>query len=171
MFVSIITSFIQVSLPTNEMTLSVHVAPTEATARDTYAVYVSYGMNESTIVPPTESNFDFVFYLPNTMSNSSVDDEDELQYTIFMSPTVHRGNGTYIFGVRRILKDLRENNSTYRIGMYVSGCQYWNEQKYIWSQDGCQVMIISLSKSNHHVLINRLAREQQSNQQNVCVII
>ena len=27
----------------------------------------------------------------------------------------------------------------YQISMYVSICQYWNEAKYVWSQDGCEV--------------------------------
>ena len=86
------------------MTLSVHISPMESTALDTFVVYVSYGRNESTVEPPTEFEFDFVFLLPNMTTNSNVQDQNELRYTILMPPSIHQGNGTYIFGVRRSRK-------------------------------------------------------------------
>ena len=86
------------------MTLSVHISPIESTALDTYTIYVSYGTNESSVELPTELKFDFVFFLPNMMTNANEDDQNELQYTIFMPPSLHRGNGTYIFGIKRTRK-------------------------------------------------------------------
>jgi hypothetical protein len=94
----------QVSLPTSGMTLSVHISPIESTALDTYVVYVSHGINESTVEPPTEFQFDFVFLLPNMTTHSNLEDQHELRYTIMMPPSLHRGNGTYIFGVKRSRK-------------------------------------------------------------------
>jgi hypothetical protein len=35
--------------------------------------------------------------------------------------------------------NLTEYNSSYTVNMYVSKCQYWDEKKFLWSSDGCQV--------------------------------
>ena len=101
-------SYHKVTLPNKQMTLSIYVAP-NFSPTDTYAVYVSYGINESLLEPPTESKFDLLFVVPNATllaSNPDVnlDDEYELKHTIFMPPDVHLGNGTYIFGVKLISK-------------------------------------------------------------------
>ena len=101
-------SYHKVTLPDKQMTLSIYVSP-NFSPTDTYAVYVSYGINESLLEPPTESKFDLFFVVPNTTvlaSNPDVnlDDEYELKHTIFMPPDVHLGNGTYIFGVKLISK-------------------------------------------------------------------
>ena len=37
--------------------------------------------------------------------------------------------------------NLTEYHSSYTINMYVSKCQYWNEKKYVWSSDGCEVKL------------------------------
>lgn len=86
------------------MTLSVHISPIDPTGFDNYVVYVSYGMNQS----PTEYQFDYVFYLPNAKIDSNMEDADELKYTILIPPSLHQGNGTYIFGVRRARKYLSD---------------------------------------------------------------
>ncbi len=98
----------RVTLPENHMTLSIYVAP-NVSPMDTYAVYVSYGINETLLEPPTESKFDLLFVLPNktvlpSTSDVNLDDEYELRHTIFMPPSVHLGNGTYIFGVKLVSK-------------------------------------------------------------------
>ncbi len=98
----------KVNIPENHMTLSIYVAPSFS-PMDTYAVYVSHGINETLLEPPTESKFDLLFVLPNKTALSltadvNQDDEYELKHTIFMPPTVHLGNGTYIFGVKLISK-------------------------------------------------------------------
>ena len=98
----------KVNLPEKNMTLSVSILP-NSSPMDMYGVYVTFGTNESLLEPPTESKFDLLFLLPNrTVLNSSSDvnpdDQDELLHTVFLSPDVHRGNGTYIFGVRLISK-------------------------------------------------------------------
>jgi hypothetical protein len=98
----------KVNLPEKQMTLSIYVSP-NLSPMDTYAVYVSYGINETLLESPTESKFDLLFVLPNktaltSTSDSHLDDEYELRHTIFMPPNVHLGNGTYIFGVKLISK-------------------------------------------------------------------
>jgi len=156
----------RVTLPENHMTLSIYVAP-NGSPMDTYAVYVSYGINETLLEPPTESKFDLLFVLPNktalpSTSDVNLDDEYELRHTIFMPPSVHLGNGTYIFGVKLVSKylsyrtktlmmtingfldtstrmNLTEYNSSYTVNMYVSKCQYWDEKRFVWSSDGCEV--------------------------------
>jgi hypothetical protein len=35
--------------------------------------------------------------------------------------------------------NLTEYNSSYTLNMYVSKCQYWNEKRFAWSSDGCEV--------------------------------
>jgi hypothetical protein len=90
------------------MTLSVYVSP-HSSPMDIYAVYVSFGTNETLVEFPTESKFDFLFILPNktdlpSTSDVNSDDQYELKHTIFMPPNVHLGNGTYIFGVKLISK-------------------------------------------------------------------
>ncbi len=74
----------KVNLSDKQMTLSIFIYP-NLSPMDTYAVYVSYGSNETTL----DMNFE---------------DEDELRHTIFMPSNVHLGNGTYIFGVKLISK-------------------------------------------------------------------
>jgi hypothetical protein len=98
----------KVNLPEKQMTLSIYVSP-NFSPMDTYAVYVSYGANETLLEPPTESKFDLLFVLPNrtavaSASDVNFDDEYELRHTIFMPPSVHLGNGTYIFGVKLVSK-------------------------------------------------------------------
>ena len=66
---------------------------------DTYVVYISYETNDTLLEPPTESKFDLFFILPNqtnvaSLADVNVDDEYELQHTIFILPGVHLGNGT-----------------------------------------------------------------------------
>ncbi|CAF3946958.1 unnamed protein product [Adineta steineri] len=134
----------KMNLPENHMTLSIYVAP-NSSPMDTYAVYVSYGINETLLEPPTESKFDLLFVLPNKtiMSDVNLDDEYEIRHTIFMPPSVHLGNGTYIFGVKLLNAstnmNITEYNSSYIVNMYVSKCQYWNEKQFVWSSDGCEV--------------------------------
>ena len=87
------------------MALSIFIAPDSM--GDTYAVYVSHGINETTVEAPTESVFDLLFVIPNrTLSMSSSDlnseDQEEIRQTVFMPPEVHLGNGTYIVGVKLI---------------------------------------------------------------------
>lgn len=101
-------SYHKVNLPEKQMTLSIYVAP-NFSPMDTYAVYVSYGINETILEPPTESKFHLLFVLPNrtvltSTSDINFDDEYELKHTIFMPPSVHLGNGTYIFGVKLVSK-------------------------------------------------------------------
>ena len=97
------------------MALSLYVTP--SSPRDTYAVYVAFGPNETTLESPIENRFDYLFMVPNlTLSTSitemSADEQNELQHTIFMPPHVHRGNGTYIFGVKLISRiDQRAKSS------------------------------------------------------------
>jgi hypothetical protein len=98
----------KVNIPENHMTLSVYLAPNYA-PMDTYGIYVSHGINETLLEPPTESKFDLLFVLPNrtaltATSDVTPDDQYEIQQTIFMPPSVHLGNGTYIFGVKLISK-------------------------------------------------------------------
>ena len=90
------------------MALSVYVSP-NSSPMDIYAVYVSFGINETILEPPTESKFDLLYVIPNetilaSTSDINPDDEYELRHTIFMPPNVHLGNGTYIFGVKLISK-------------------------------------------------------------------
>ena len=87
------------------MTLSIYIAPTSS-INDTYAVYVSFGINATQLEPPTETKFDLLFVTPNSsaLSVSNSQHDEELKYTIFMPPTVHLGNGTYIFGIKLISK-------------------------------------------------------------------
>ena len=91
----------KVNLPEKNMTLSIYVAP-NSSPMDNYAVYVSFGENETLLEPPTESKFDMLFVLPNrtALGDVSLEDEHEIRHTIFMPPNVHKGNGTYIFGVK-----------------------------------------------------------------------
>lgn len=96
----------KVNLPENQMTLSISIIP-KLLFMDMYAIYISYGINETLLEPPTESKFDLLFVLPNTTivtSDMNLDDEYEIRHTIFMPPNVHLGNGTYIFGVKLISK-------------------------------------------------------------------
>jgi hypothetical protein len=92
----------KVDLSEDNMTLSVFIRP--HSPADTFAIYISHGINETAADTPTESKFDLVFLVPNrtvsTLSNEP--DYDELRHTVFMSPDVHRGNGTYIIGVKLI---------------------------------------------------------------------
>jgi hypothetical protein len=93
------------------MTLSVYVSP-HFSPIDTYAVYVSYGINESLLEPPTEAKFDLLFVVPNrtvltSTSDITLEEEYELKHTVFMPPNVHLGNGTYIFGVKLVSKYLQ----------------------------------------------------------------
>ncbi|CAF4402568.1 unnamed protein product [Rotaria socialis] len=145
----------KVNLPEKQMTLSVYLSP-NSSSMDTYAVFVSFGVNETALEPPTESKFDLLFIIPNqTVLESTIDiyseDEHELRHTIFMPPSVHLGNGTYIFGVKlldtNMTKNLTEHNSGYTINMYVSKCQYWDEKRFIWSSDGCEVGSLTTLKS------------------------
>ena len=81
------------------MALSFYVAP-NSSFTDTYAIYVAFDTNETSLEPPTELNFDLLFLSPNrTLAEDST---EELRHTIFMPPAVHLGNGTYIFGVKLI---------------------------------------------------------------------
>ncbi|CAF4229923.1 unnamed protein product, partial [Rotaria sp. Silwood2] len=145
----------KVSLPENQMTLSIYVAPNNS-PMDTYAIYISFDTNETLLEPPTESKFDLLFVLPNKTALSStsdinLDDEYELRHTIFMPPGVHLGNGTYIIGIRLInastTMNLTEYNSSYTVNMYVSKCQYWDDKRYVWSSDGCEVGPLTTLKS------------------------
>jgi len=101
-------SYHKVHIPEDHMTLSIYISP-NFSPLDTYAIYVSHGINETLLEPPTESKFDLLFILPNrtiltSTSDVNLDDEHELKHTIFMPPNVHLGNGTYIFGVRLVSK-------------------------------------------------------------------
>jgi hypothetical protein len=101
-------SYHKVHIPEDHMTLSIYVSP-NFSPLDTYAIYVSHGINETLLEPPTESKFDLLFVVPNrtvltSTSDINLDDEYELKHTIFMPPSVHLGNGTYIFGVRLVSK-------------------------------------------------------------------
>ncbi|CAF0835622.1 unnamed protein product [Adineta ricciae] len=142
----------KVNLPEKNMTLSIYVAP-NFSPMDNYAVYVSFGENETLLEPPTESKFDMLFVLPNrtALGDVSLEDEHEIRHTIFMPPNVHKGNGTYIFGVKLLnastSMNLTEYNSSYIVNMYVSKCQYWDEKRFIWSSDGCQVGPLTTLKS------------------------
>ena len=92
----------KVNLIDKQTTLSVSLLPNSSPS-DIYAVYVSFGTNETALEPPTESKFDFVFVVPNdsiSITEMNFEDEYELTHTILMPPSVHLGNGTYIFGVR-----------------------------------------------------------------------
>ena len=105
----------KVTLPDKQMTLSISVIPSSSDM-DMFAVYVSYGMNETLLEPPTESKFDILFLLPNdtvltSAANVNVEDEEELRHTIFMPPNIHFGNGTYIFGVKLISKSFFEKEN------------------------------------------------------------
>lgn len=87
------------------MSLSVYITPDSSS--DMYAVYISHGINETMVEPPTESNFDLLFVIPNrtiltSFSDLNPDDLNELEHTIFMPPNLHRGNGTYVIGVKLI---------------------------------------------------------------------
>jgi hypothetical protein len=98
----------KVNLSDKQMTLSISISP-NLSPMDMYAVYVSFGINETLLEPPTESKFDLLFIIPNrtlliSTSDMNFEDKDELQHTIFMPPNVHLGNGTYIFGVKLISK-------------------------------------------------------------------
>lgn len=98
----------QLQLPDDQMALSIYVEP-KSSSIDIYAVYVSFGTNETLLEPPTESNFDLVFITPNRTFPSNISQidaevEHQLRHTIFMPPSVHRGNGTYIFGIKLISK-------------------------------------------------------------------
>ena len=98
----------KVNLTDKHMTLSVSILP-NLSPMDSYAVYVSFGTNETSLDPPTESKFDLLFVVPNKTvaiptSDANFEDEDEVKHTIFMPPNVHFGNGTYIFGVKLISK-------------------------------------------------------------------
>jgi hypothetical protein len=42
-------------------------------------------------------------------------------------------------------KNLTQYNSSYTLNMYVSKCQYWNEKRFVWSSDGCEVKFLSSS--------------------------
>ncbi|CAF1143554.1 unnamed protein product [Rotaria sordida] len=145
----------KVNLPDNQMTLSIYIAPNNS-PMDMYAIYISYDTNETLLESPTESKFNLLFILPNkTISTSTsdinLDDEYELRHTIFMPPNVHFGNGTYIIGVKLLnastTMNLTEYNSSYTINMYVSKCQYWDEKRYMWSSDGCEVGALTTLKS------------------------
>jgi hypothetical protein len=141
------------------MSLSIYVAP-NVSSTDIYAVYISYSANESLVEAPTEFHFDLLYVMPNETSqigNNAFD--EELRHTILLTPDIHFGNGTYIIGVKlfskslsnrsnthRILRidasgvmNLTDYNSTYTMNMYISKCQYWNEEKFSWNSDGCQV--------------------------------
>lgn len=98
----------KVTLPEDIMTLSIYIFP-NFSPMDTYAIYISHNTNESLLEPPTETKFDLLFVVPNKTAIDSAaevnpDDEFELRHTVFMPPGVHRGNGTYIVGVRLISK-------------------------------------------------------------------
>ena len=97
--------YFQVQLPDPKMALSIFISPISSPS-DTYAIYVSFGSNETGLQVPTESKFDLVFVIPNdtgsAFPSSSSSDEHELRHTLFMPPNVHLGNGTYIFGIRLI---------------------------------------------------------------------
>lgn len=80
------------------MTLSFYVA-SNSSFTDTYAIYVSFDTNETALEPPTEYKFDLLFLSPNRTLAS---DDEELRQTIFLPPTVHFGNGTYMFGIKLI---------------------------------------------------------------------
>ena len=81
------------------MALSFYVAP-NSSFTDTYAIYVSFDTNETSLEPPTEFKFDLLFVSPNRTLAS--DNAEELQQTIFIPPSVHFGNGTYMFGIKLI---------------------------------------------------------------------
>ncbi|CAF0819785.1 unnamed protein product, partial [Didymodactylos carnosus] len=124
------------------MALSVYIKPSSSI--DSYVLYVSYG--NDTVEPPTDSKFDFIYTLPNNNSiSANYNNCEELKYTIFMPPSVHYGNGTYIFGVRlnrlvNITDQMKYSyNSSYIVSIYASGCQYWDEQRLVWSKEGCQI--------------------------------
>lgn len=87
------------------MTLSIHLAPNKTT--EMFAIYISYGINETMVESPIESNFDLLFVVPNrTISLGETDlnyeDQEEVQHTVFLPPGIHFGNGTYIIGVKLI---------------------------------------------------------------------
>ncbi|UJR29011.1 hypothetical protein I4U23_010229 [Adineta vaga] len=145
----------KLTLPDKHMTLSVYVSP-NSSPMDLYGIYVSFGTNESILESPTESKFDLLFVLPNrtaftSTSDINMNDEDELRHTILIPPSVHFGNGTYIFGIKLInastTMNLTEYQSSYTINMYVSKCQYWDEKRFVWSSDGCQVGSLTTLKS------------------------
>ncbi|CAF1019415.1 unnamed protein product [Rotaria sordida] len=145
----------KVNLPDKQMTLSVYISP-NSSSMDIYAVYVSFGTNETILESPTEIKFDLLFIIPNktvlvSTSDINLDEEYELKHTIFMPPNVHLGNGTYIFGIKLIntntTMNLTEYKSNYTINMYVSKCQYWNEKRLLWSTDGCEVGPLTTLKS------------------------
>ncbi|CAF5220758.1 unnamed protein product, partial [Rotaria magnacalcarata] len=81
----------------------------------------------------------------------SPEEEYELRHTVFLPPGVHFGNGTYIIGVRLLNAstpmNLTEYNSSYTANMYVSKCQYWDEKRYVWSSEGCEVGPLTTLKS------------------------
>ncbi|CAF0748743.1 unnamed protein product [Adineta steineri] len=142
----------KVNIPDKQMTLSIYIS-SDSSPLDMYGIYVSYGINETLLEPPTESKFDLLFVLPNitTTSDMNSDDEYELKHTILMPPNVHLGNGTYIFGVKLLNTstnmNITEYNSSYTINMYVSKCQYWDEKRFTWSSDGCEVGPLTTLKS------------------------
>ncbi|CAF1487008.1 unnamed protein product [Rotaria magnacalcarata] len=145
----------KVELPEKNMTLSIYAAP-NGSPMDTYAVYISYSENETLLEPPTESKFDLIFVLPNqtaltNKTDLSPEEEYELRHTVFLPPGVHFGNGTYIIGVRLLNAstpmNLTEYNSSYTANMYVSKCQYWDEKRYVWSSEGCEVGPLTTLKS------------------------
>jgi hypothetical protein len=112
-------SYHKVNISEKQMTLSIYISPSFS-PMDIYAVYVSYGINETLLEPPTESKFDLLFVLPNktvltSTSDVNFDDEHELKHTIFMPPNVHLGNGTYIFGIKLISKYFADEKKNFVI--------------------------------------------------------
>lgn len=87
------------------MTLSIHLAPNKTT--EMFAVYISYGINETMVDSPIESKFDLLFVVPNRTialgeTDLNYEDQEEVQHTVFLPPGIHFGNGTYIIGVKLI---------------------------------------------------------------------
>ena len=79
---------------------SMHVVTIPDSVGDIYHVYVKYSANPATddLRYPTESNFDWVFTLPN---NNTYDEQlYELKYTAFLGINETKGAGTYYIGIK-----------------------------------------------------------------------
>lgn len=100
------------------MTLSIHISPNKPT--DMFAVYISHGINETMAEAPVESRFDLLYVVPNRTistaeSDLNLEDQAEILHTVFLPPSVHFGNGTYIIGVKLISESSMRLTSTRRM--------------------------------------------------------
>jgi len=138
-----IMNFHTVSLPGNDSSLHIYIKP--GSDSDIYQVFIKY------MDFPNETYYDHVSTLPR---HSSLDDEvytgvfeeDEmLPYIYFPPMNVTRLNGTYRIGVRLIQTTMNfgsaaaMNNYTYLFRVFVSGCQFWDDNNDTWSSEGCHV--------------------------------